>query len=357
MLFRSDLIMEHPQSHGYDSILIAMDRLSKQAHFIATTSDITSLGVAWLFRDGIWKLHGLPEEVISDRGPQFMSNFMQGLSKKLGIKVAASMAYYLQTDSQTEHVNQEVEQFLHLFVNQRQDDWYDWLLIAKFAYNDQVHALTQTSLFMLDAGQNPHPGFEPICESQLASLDNSTSRMAQVTEEERAALVKAADDMAQFYDAHRCEAPKYNVRDKVWLSLENIRTVHPMKKLDYKWLGPYVVKQVISHSAYWLKLPASFGNLHPIFSVTLLCPFKGDPITEHQEHHPPLPPLIVHDSIEEYEVKKILNSRIFHGKVEYLVCWKGYGVEEDEWHPVCDVQGSKQLIAECHYTHPQAPRP
>ena len=71
-----DLITELPQSHCYDSILVAVDRLSKWAHFIATTSDITSLGVARLFGDGVWKLHGLPEEVISDRGPQFVSNFM-----------------------------------------------------------------------------------------------------------------------------------------------------------------------------------------------------------------------------------------------------------------------------------------
>ena len=82
-----DLIMELPQSHSYDSILVAVDRLSKRAHFIPTTSDVTSLGVAQLFRDGIWKLHGLPEEVISDRGPQFVSNFMRGLSEILGIKV------------------------------------------------------------------------------------------------------------------------------------------------------------------------------------------------------------------------------------------------------------------------------
>ena len=176
-------------------------------------------------------------------------------------------------------------------------------------------------------------------------------------EEAQAALVKAADDMAQFYDAHRREAPKYNVGDKVWLSSENIRTIHPMKKLNYKWLSPYVVERVISCSAYRLKLPTSFGNIHSIFSVTLLCPFKGDSIAERQERHPPLPPPIVCDGIEEYEVEKILNSQIFHGKVEYLVCWKGYGVEEDEWRPVCDVQGSKQLIAEFHCTHPQAPRP
>ena len=150
-----DLITELPQSHGYDSILITVDHLSKRAHFIATTSDITLLGVARLFQDGVWKLHGLPEEVISDRGPQFMLNFMHGLSEILRIKVVASTVYHPQTDGQTEHVNQEVKQFLRVFVNQRQDDWYDWLSIAKFAYNDRVHALTQTSLFMLDVGQNP----------------------------------------------------------------------------------------------------------------------------------------------------------------------------------------------------------
>ena len=137
----------------------------------------------------------------------------------------------------------------------------------------------------------------------------------------------------------------------MWLSSENIRTTHPTKKLGYKWLGPYIVKRVISCSAYWLKLPTFFGKVHPIFSVTLLHPFEGHPITEHQECHLPLPPLIVHDGIKEYEVKKILDSWIFRGKVEYLVRWKGYGVEDH------NVQGSKQLVTKFHPTHLQAPRP
>ena len=74
--------------------------------------------------------------MISYRGPQFVSNFMRELREILGIKVVALMANHLQMDSQTELVNQEVEQFLRLFINQRQDDWYNWLSIAKFAYND-----------------------------------------------------------------------------------------------------------------------------------------------------------------------------------------------------------------------------
>ena len=163
---------------------------------------------------------------------------------------------------------------------------------------------------MLDTGQNPRLGFEPIHESRLESLDNFTSRMAQATNEARAALVKAADDMAWFYDVHRHEAPRYSIGDKVWLSSENIRTTRLTKKLNNKWLGPYTIDQVISRNAFRLKLPASFGQVHPVFSVTLLCPYDDDPITERQERHPPPLPPVVHDGIEEYEVEKILNSRI-----------------------------------------------
>ena len=94
--------------------------------------------------------------------------------------------------------------------------------------------------------------------------------MTQATNEARSALVKAANNMAQFYDAHCHEAPKYNIGDKVWLSSKNIRTTQPMKKLNYKWLSPYVIDWVISQSAYRLKLPVLFGQIHPVFSVALL---------------------------------------------------------------------------------------
>ena len=112
-----DLITELPQSHGYDTLLVVVDHLSKRAHVVPTTSDVTSLGVTRLFHDNVWKLHGLPKEVISNRGTQFVSKFMRGLSQVLGIKVAASTAYHLQTDGQTKCVNQEVKQFLQLFIN------------------------------------------------------------------------------------------------------------------------------------------------------------------------------------------------------------------------------------------------
>jgi len=103
--------------------MVVVDHLSKWAHAILMTSDMTVSRVAQIFRDHIWKLHGLPEEVISDQGTQIILKFMCSLSQLLKIKIAASTTYHPQMDSQIEWVNQEVEQFLCLFVNQCQDDW------------------------------------------------------------------------------------------------------------------------------------------------------------------------------------------------------------------------------------------
>jgi hypothetical protein len=103
---------------------------------------ISAVGTARLFVQHVWKHHGLPWKVVSDRGPQFVAEFTRELYRILGIKVAATTAYHPQGDGQTEHVNQELEQYLRLFVNQRQDDWVDLLPLAdsEFQYNNHVHS-------------------------------------------------------------------------------------------------------------------------------------------------------------------------------------------------------------------------
>jgi len=117
-----------------------------------------------------------------------MSNFMHSLSQLLKIRIAESTAYHPQTDGQTERVNQEVEQFLRLFVNQCQDDWDEWLSIAEFAYNNRVHTLMHSSPFMLNTGQHPKLSVEPLRESCLETLNDFASRMEKATEEARSAL-------------------------------------------------------------------------------------------------------------------------------------------------------------------------
>ena len=92
-------------------------------HFVATTEKTMAERLARLFRDDMWKLHGLPKSVILDRGPQFATKLIRELNKMLGIETKLSMAYHPETDRQTERTNQELEQYLRMYINHRQNNW------------------------------------------------------------------------------------------------------------------------------------------------------------------------------------------------------------------------------------------
>jgi len=138
----ADFITKLPLAQGYNSILVVVDRLTKIVHFIPTTEKTSAEGLARLFRDNIWKLHRLLESIISDRGLQFAAGLMRELNEMLGIKSKLSMAFDPQIDGQTERVNQELEQYLRMFIDHRQEQWPKWLGTAEFAYNNKVHLST-----------------------------------------------------------------------------------------------------------------------------------------------------------------------------------------------------------------------
>ena len=210
-----DMIMELPESQGCDSIMIVVDCLSKQIHTMPTTTTVDSAGVAQLFHDNVWRHHGLLETIISDWGMTFTSKFMKELNSLLGITANVSTAYHPQMDGQTEPVSQEKEQYLQIFVNNRQNDWADWLPIVEFAYNNQIHSSTQQTPFHLDSGQEPHLGTEPIHSGTVEAATDFITWMLNTMDEAQSALQKAAEDMAHFYDAHWSDAPEYAAGDSV----------------------------------------------------------------------------------------------------------------------------------------------
>jgi len=101
----ADFITKLPLAQEYDSILVVVDRLTKMIHFIPTTEKTSAEGLTRLFRDNVWKLHGLPKSIISDRGRQFAAGLMRELNEMLGIKSKLSTAFHPQTDGQTERIN------------------------------------------------------------------------------------------------------------------------------------------------------------------------------------------------------------------------------------------------------------
>ena len=133
-----------------------------------------------------------------------MAEFTQELYRMLGIKLAGTTAYHPQGDGQTERVNQELEQYLRLFVNQRQDDWSELLILAEFQYNNHIHSAMQHQPFFLETGRLPRMGFEPEQSlSRTESVNEFTEQMKTTLEEAKAALAKSKDDMTRYNNQKR----------------------------------------------------------------------------------------------------------------------------------------------------------
>jgi transposase InsO family protein len=349
-----DFISELPEANGKDCIMVVVDSVTKRSHFIDTVTTISAVGSARLYVKNVWKHHGLPNKVLSDRGPQFVAEFTRELYRLLGIKLAATTAYHPQGDGQTERVNQELEQYLRVFINQRQDDWDELLLFAEFQYNNHVHSATRQVPFLLDTGRIPRMGFEPgQRRSHLESVNEFKDRMKDALEEAKAALTQSKDDMARYYDRNRTPAPDYQPGDRVYLDASDIHTTRPSKKLSHRRLGPFEVVKKVSNGAYQLKLPKSMSRLHPVFNVVKLTPAPLDPIPGRRP--PPPPPPEVIDGEEEWIVEEILDSKVINRKLRYLVKWEGFGVEHNSWEPWDDVH-APELIAEFYRKYPKAVR-
>jgi len=247
-----------------------------------------------------------------------------------------------------------LDQYLQLFVNERQDDWYNLLSMAEFQHNNHVHSTTQQPPFLLDTRRIPRMGFEPRQNhSNLEMVNEFMERMRMAIEEVKSAIRKAQEDMKRYYDRCRTPAPVFNPGDKVFLNASDIQTTRPLQKLSHRWLGPFVVELRIGPMAYCLKLPYWMKQLHPVFNVVKLTPAPDDPITGcKMEDHPP--PIVI-DGEAEWEVEEILDSRWHQRRFQYLIKWKGYGHKHNSWESASEVF-ALELTAEFHRKHPGAPR-
>jgi len=339
-----DFITKLPMSKGHDSILVACDRFLKMSHFVATTEKTTVEGLARLFRDNVWKLHGLLESVILDRGPQFAAGLTKELNKMLGIETKLSTVYHPQTDGQTERTNQELEQYLRMYVNHRQNNWSEWLATAEFAFNNKVHTVTKMSPFKVNYGREPRMGFDIRKKGKNKKAEEFAREMKERHKKARAALVKAQEEMKRQADRNRKEAEEYRVGDKVLIStkdflMELMKRV--TKKLTEKFIRPYVVKKIVSENAVELELPVSL-RIHPVVNVRRIVKYREQ--VEGQKKIS-LPSVEVADE-KEYEVEKILDRQERRGKTKYLVKWKGYIAEENTWKGLENLKNVMEKIEE-----------
>jgi len=190
-----DFIIKLPVVAGKDAILVVCDRLSKIMHFVATTEGTLVEELARLFRNNVWKLHGLLESVVLDRGPQFAAELTKELNKMLGIKTRLSTVFYPQIDRQTERMNQELEQYLRFFMNHRQKDWPEWLALAEFVVNNKAHMATKVSPFMANYGRELRMGGDIRKKGKVEKATEFVERIKKMHKEAGAVLKKAQEDI------------------------------------------------------------------------------------------------------------------------------------------------------------------
>ena len=290
-----DLITDLPVSCGMDSILVFVDRMTKMSHFIPCSKTLNALEFAKLFVSHIVRLHGLPDTIVSDRGSIFTSHFWSTLSSILGIDARKSTSFHPQTDGQTERMNQTLEAYLRIFCNYDQDDWFDLLPLAEFAYNNATQESTKMSPFYANYGL--HPRFMSQIQVPSEHAAPAATDFAAHLHETHDRLVEnvktAQDSQARYYDAKH-QKIEFEPGDMVWLNASNISTSRPSKKLDWKRLGPYKVIKRIGLQAYKLALPPTICHLHNVFHVSLLDSVKATSMALHTP--PPPPALYIKDS-------------------------------------------------------------
>jgi len=232
---------------------------------------------------------------------------MQELNRMLGIESKISMAFHPQMDRQTKRVNQELKQYLRIFINHRQEQWPEWLGMAEFAYNNKAHSSTRISPFKANYGQDPRMGFKGKKKRKYEGAERFVTKMKEIQEEAKAALGKAQEEIKKYADRKRAEVDDYKVGNLVLLSTKDLKyqmVGRRTEKLTERFVGPYKVKKIVSSNVIELELPSTV-RIHPIVNINRIRRYVGQ--VEGQRKEQPAPVII--EGEEEWEVEKILNKQ------------------------------------------------
>jgi transposase InsO family protein len=346
-----DFITQLPKTKGnFDAITVFVDRLTKRAHFAPSRTTDKAPDVARLFLREIFRQHGLPHSIVSDRDSKFTSKFWKALSDMLKIELKMSSPYHPETDGQTERTNRTLEDLLRHYTSYHQNDWDDLLSVVEFAYNDSVSSSTKITPFYADIGRNPTSfNFTTTPPTNVAAVEELSNQLKAIQEDIKNSLAHAQQQQAEFANRKRRHL-EFQVGDNVLVNLNlinpDVYKNSPSKKLLPRFGGPYKILERVGTVAYKLEFPESIRS-HSVLHVSGLKAYH----TTSVDKVPP-PPIIVEDG-EEYEVEEILDSRLIRRQRQYLVKWKGYDMYDSTWEPEENLENAREILNEYLLKHEQ----
>uniref|UniRef100_A0A2N9HVX1 Integrase catalytic domain-containing protein n=1 Tax=Fagus sylvatica TaxID=28930 RepID=A0A2N9HVX1_FAGSY len=300
----------------------------------------TAAKVASLFMQNVFKLHGVPSSIVSDRDTAFTSTFWQELFTRQGTDLAMSTAYHPQTDGQTEVVNRSLEQYLRAFAADKPSQWANWLPLAEYWFNTNYHTSTKTTPFEALYGYPPPRLLEYIPgTTRVEAVDDYLYTRQQALSLLKTNLVAAQERMKLQADKNRTER-EFLVGDWVYLRLQPFkqRSMHQkMGKLAPKFYGPYQILEKVGAVAYKLDLPND-ALIHPVFHVSCLKAKLGQSILPLNK----LPPVnslghITPEPVQILQQRHITTRRQQKG-TEVLVQWEGASKADATWEVLLKLQ-------------------
>lgn len=338
-----DLITSLPacKDSGYDCIVTFVDRLTKMVRIAPTFTSVSAEDLAAIFMNVVFRNHGMPKAIVSDRDPRFTSDFWRALFKATGTKLLMSTAYHPQTDGQTERANRTVEQMLRAYISPHHDDWDKHLAAVEFAYNNSEQASTGMTPFYLNYGRHPETPLSIQSGIDVQTEDKSTDAFVQ----RLATDLQRAKDTLTTAQERQCEQANkkrkdhtFAVGDMVWLSrrfMEHLSHRHDVagtkKVFRQSRYGPFEVVKVVGDNAYQLKLPKHW-KIHDVVNISYLTPVHeaADKFPDREPAQPD-PDIDPNTGEKHHHVERLLNHRYFRGYLQYYVKWTGGPIEQGDW--------------------------
>ncbi|MCO5597178.1 hypothetical protein L7F22_051254 [Adiantum nelumboides] len=212
-----DFVIGLPTVAGYDSVYVVVDMLTKVAHLIPVKTTYTASNISRVFIKEIFRLHGLPKRIVSDRDAKFTSKFWTSLFQAIGTQLCFSTTYHPQTDGQTERVNQVIEDILRAYCSQERKKWVHYLPLVEYAYNSFDHRSIGMSPFKALYGQEC---IAPLNFSDPTIKVEASKQMLDEMEAQTKAIrkdIQAAQDRQKHYADKDRSKRTFKLENRVFL--------------------------------------------------------------------------------------------------------------------------------------------